>query len=122
MLRAAQIFAGLSGALAVALGAWAAHGLEARFGVRAAELVRLGSQYQLVHALALLAALALAGQGAGRRAARVAAGGFMLGSVLFCGALYALAFGLPRGFGAVAPLGGLAFIAGWLALAFCARR
>ena len=121
--RLALGFAGLSGAAAVTLGAWAAHGLEAVVGPAATELVRTGVSYQLWHVLALLLAAAMAGRSTTPRihfAMTCAATGFALGQILFCGSLYALAFGLPRFLGAVAPLGGLAFILGWLCLFFAA--
>ncbi len=116
--------AGIFGATAVALGAWAAHGLEAAYGVRATALVETGVRYQLWHALAMIGALAL------YRTARPdpARGGvvwlaraeqlFAVGVILFSGALYGLAFGGPRWVGMVAPVGGLGLIAGWLALAW----
>jgi uncharacterized membrane protein YgdD (TMEM256/DUF423 family) len=55
-------------------------------------------------------------------ALRTAAIAFGVGIVLFCGSLYLLALGAPRGVGAVTPLGGVAFITGWLALALHAWR
>jgi uncharacterized membrane protein YgdD (TMEM256/DUF423 family) len=122
------VLACLFGAAAVALGAWAAHGLEAAFGTRAVALVETGVRYQLWHALAMLAALALYRIARNERSpadavwlAR-AAQLFALGVILFCGALYVLAFNGPRWMGAVAPVGGLAFIAGWLALAWGGSR
>lgn len=116
-------FAGLSGAMAVTLGAWAAHGLDAAIGAAGAELVRTGVSYQLWHALALVLAAMMAGRAETPRihfAMTSAAMGFALGQILFCGSLYGLAFGLPRFLGAVAPLGGLSFILGWLCLLFAA--
>src|SRR5262249_33396053 len=120
--------AGIYGATAVALGAWAAHGLEAAFGARATALVETAVRYQLWHALAMVGARALSrsarGDGAPdgsvwlARAAQL----FAAGVILFCGALYALAFGGPRWLGMVAPVGGLAFIVGWLALAWGAVK
>ena len=107
--------AALSGLLAVVLGAFAAHGLKATDG-RAAELVETASRYQMYHALAMLAALALV---QGPIAVCTA---FALGTVLFCGSLYALALGAPSLVGAVTPFGGLAFIAGWGLLAWRALR
>ena len=73
----------------------------------------------MVHALAILAVASLSGRLNGRLAttAQVL---FLLGSILFPGALYSLAFNGPRWFGAVAPIGGLAFIAGWISLALAA--
>lgn len=121
--RAALGFAGISGAIAVAMGAWAAHGLSEAFGAPAAELARTGAAYQLWHALALILAAFLTSRAQTRLAhfALVAACvGFALGQILFCGSLYGLALGLPRFLGAVAPLGGLCFIIGWLCLVLAA--
>ena len=121
--RAALGFAGISGAVAVAMGAWAAHGLSEAFGAPAAELVRTASAYQLWHALALILAAFLTARAETKLAhfsLSAAVVGFALGQILFCGSLYGLAFGLPRFLGAVAPLGGLAFILTWLCLVVAA--
>ena len=103
--------AALSGAMAVAAGAFAAHGASGR----AAELLRTGGLYQLVHAVAAVAVL---GHGKGQGAAWL----FVLGGAVFGGSLYAMAFGAPHILGAVTPLGGLALIGGWLWLAAGAWR
>lgn len=113
---AVLILVGALGASAVALGAWAAHGLEASHGRRAVELVDAAVRYQLAHALAASVAVALSWLRDSRWLS-IAAWLFVIGAVLFCGALHALAFGAPRWLGAVAPFGGLALITGWLALA-----
>ena len=112
-------WAAASGALAVALGAFGAHGLE---GVVTAERLatwRTGATYHLAHSVAA----ALAGLVATQRARALWAGRlFLLGVVLFSGSLYALVLlDLPL-LGAVAPLGGLSFIAGWGALGLAAWR
>ena len=102
--------AAVNGAIAVALGAFASHGLAGQ----PAEWARTASQYQMAHALALavLAATGLAG-----RAAALARWLFVVGIVLFSGSLYALALGAPRGAAAAAPVGGMALILGWIAVA-----
>ena len=115
------ILVGVLGAAAVALGAWAAHGLEASHGRRAVELVDTAVRYQLAHALAAAIAVTLSWLRSSRWLS-IAAWLFVIGSALFCGALHALAFGAPRWLGAVAPFGGLALIAGWLALAVVGWR
>ncbi|WP_157217753.1 DUF423 domain-containing protein [Flavisphingomonas formosensis] len=94
--------AAFSGAIAVAAGAFAAHGASGR----AAELLRTGAHYQLVHAVAAIAVLALAGS-------RAVAWLFVAGGALFAGTLYAMAFGAPNWFGAITPIGGAGLIAGW---------
>jgi len=111
------VLAGVLGAIGVGFGAWAAHGAPAG---DPADWAGTGSAYQVVHA-ALLAALALAPAagraGAGGRALRTGALATAIGAILFPGALYVLALGGPSWLGAVAPLGGLALIAGWLLFA-----
>lgn len=108
--------AALDAALAVLAGAFAAHGLQSQLTAGAMEVFQTGARYQMYHALAMgLAALAIRGEAALR--ARLAAGLFLAGSVLFCGSLYLLALTGLRAFGVVTPFGGLAFIAGWIALA-----
>jgi uncharacterized membrane protein YgdD (TMEM256/DUF423 family) len=117
------IVAALSGAISVALGAFAAHGLDlsTEAGRKAREWLQTGSHYQIIHALAIVAVVALARNAMlNGRVAIVAQCLFLVGSVLFSGALYALALGGPRWLGAVAPIGGAAFILGWLSLALAA--
>jgi uncharacterized membrane protein YgdD (TMEM256/DUF423 family) len=109
--RGVALLAALSGALAVAAGAFAAHGA----GDRAADLLRTGAHYQLVHAVAAFVAL-------GRPRGGAAAWLFVAGGAIFAGTLYAMAFGAPRILGAVTPIGGAALILGWLTLALGAWR
>lgn len=104
------VLAALSGALAVAAGAFGAHGAEGK----AAEWLRTGGQYQLAHALAALLAVQLRAVGAGWL--------FVIGGAIFAGTLYLMAFGLPRWLGAITPIGGALLIAGWLWLAWSAAR
>lgn len=112
---------GISGFLAVGLGAFGAHGLQARLADAADEAKRLAwwqtaAQYHLLHALALgLVALSIVKA----PQARFAGFAFALGTLLFSGSLYAMALGGPRWLGAVTPLGGLGFLAGWGVLAWC---
>jgi uncharacterized membrane protein YgdD (TMEM256/DUF423 family) len=104
------VLAALSGALAVAAGAFGAHGASGQ----AAEWLKTGGHYGLVHALAALIAL--------RMGARWPAILFVAGGLVFAGTLYLMAAGLPRWLGAVTPLGGAALIVGWLWLAWTAAR
>ena len=112
--------AALFGALGVVLGAFGAHGLEARLTPDRLAVWTTAVDYHLLHAVALLA-LALYARATGAKI-RGPATGFTLGILLFSGSLYALALGAPRFLGPVTPLGGLCFIAGWLALIPLARR
>ena len=117
------VVAALSAALSIAVGAFAAHGIDVATpaGLKAREWLHTGSQYGMVHALAILAVVALAhGELLAGRPALAAQWLFLIGSVFFPGALYALAFAGPKWFGAVAPIGGTAFILGWLCLAAAA--
>ncbi|MEO3433838.1 DUF423 domain-containing protein [Inquilinus sp. CAU 1745] len=113
--RPALLAAGLHGALAVGFGAFAAHGA----GPDAVALLETGGQYQLVHAVALLA---LAPAGFATLWRQIAILCFILGPLIFAGALYGLAFGAPGILGAVAPIGGTLMILGWLAVAAGAWR
>jgi uncharacterized membrane protein YgdD (TMEM256/DUF423 family) len=113
--------AAVSGAVSVAAGAFAAHGLDPV--TQAAEIgwLRTGSLYEALHALALLAVTALAGCGmVAPKPANRARWLFLTGIIVFPAALYGLALHGPRWLGAVAPIGGTAFILGWLALALAA--
>jgi uncharacterized membrane protein YgdD (TMEM256/DUF423 family) len=112
------LLVGLAGASAVMLGAFGAHALRQVLDPQHRELWRTAVDYHVWHALALVLAVGL-GRGRSRRFAVVA---FALGIVLFSGSLYALALGAPRWVGVVTPLGGLAFIAGWIALGLSLRR
>lgn len=113
--------ASVSGALAVATGAFGAHALEGAVTPDRLETWRTGAAYALGHAPAALIASALAAW-SGQRAARIAAILFLVGTVLFSGSLYALVLlDLPV-MGAVAPLGGASFIAGWLCLGWSGWR
>jgi uncharacterized membrane protein YgdD (TMEM256/DUF423 family) len=105
--------AGFLGLTGVALGAFGAHGLRELLGPGMLEVYRTGVLYQLIHAVALLA-VAL---GAARlRRARAVAALFTAGIVIFSGSLYALALTQVRVLGAITPIGGLAFMAGWVVL------
>ena len=111
----------LSGFLGVAAGAFGAHALRARLAPDLLAVFHTGAQYQLYHALALLAAAWAAARWPG--GASTAAGWlFALGTVLFSGSLYALALSGVRALGAVTPLGGVAFLAGWACLGWAALR
>ncbi|MFQ5888762.1 MAG: DUF423 domain-containing protein [Gemmatimonadota bacterium] len=119
-----RLFAAFGAALAftgVAGGAFGAHLLRARLPVDRLVTFETGVRYQLVHALALLF-VALA---AGRRPAwpwRAAGWSFLSGTLLFSGSLYTLAIGGSRWPGAITPVGGAAFLAGWLLVAAGALR
>ncbi|HEV3164877.1 MAG TPA: DUF423 domain-containing protein [Isosphaeraceae bacterium] len=106
------------GALAVAAGAFGAHGLRARLDARSMEVFHTAAQYHMVHALAIVAvaSLMIATKTHGT-AQCVAAGSFLVGILIFSGSLYALAITGQRWLGAITPIGGVAFIVGWIVLA-----
>lgn len=119
MHRAFGVIGACSAALAVAAGAFGAHGLRGRVPPELLAAFETGARYHMYHALALF----VVAWGAGRWSpgATAAAGWlFVAGTVLFAGSLYLLAFTGQRWLGAVTPLGGAALIAGWLALAWAA--
>lgn len=102
--------AALSGAVAVAAGAFGAHGASGA----AAEWLKTGGQYQLIHAVAALVAMRLEMRGP--------AWLFIAGGAIFAGTLDLMAFGLPKWLGAITPVGGALLIAGWLWLAWSGVR
>jgi uncharacterized membrane protein YgdD (TMEM256/DUF423 family) len=110
-------------ALAVALGAFGAHGLKGRLDAYSIGVYEKAVLYHFLHALGILLVALLARTGAisGAGQARVAWLLFV-GILLFSGSLYVLAVSGIRALGAITPLGGLAFIAGWLLLAYEALR
>jgi uncharacterized membrane protein YgdD (TMEM256/DUF423 family) len=111
----------LSGMIAVIAGAFGAHALRDHVEPRLLEVFETAARYQMFHALALMVAAWRAGRGV-RGPAMLAGWCFAGGTVLFSGSLYALALTGVRAFGAVTPLGGLALIAGWAALALSFMR
>ena len=111
--------AAILGFVGVALGAFGAHALRGRVAPELIEVWKTGVLYQLIHSLALLALAAL-GPRAGRP--QLVAALFTAGIAVFSGSLYLLVLTGQRGWGAVTPAGGLAFLAGWIVLVISARR
>ena len=119
MARWFLVCGAVSGGLAVAAGAFGAHALRARLEPRSLEIFEVAARYQMYHALALLAVGWLASRQPGPFP--LAAGWlFLAGTAIFSGTLYALSLGGPRWLGAVTPIGGVALILGWAALAVSA--
>jgi uncharacterized membrane protein YgdD (TMEM256/DUF423 family) len=114
----------LAAGLGVALGAFGAHGLKSRIAAQRLENFETAVRYQMYHALGLLAAgsMAAGSMATGAPSAWVNAAGwlFTAGIILFSGSLYLLVVTSRRWLGAITPLGGVAFLAGWLCLAVVA--
>jgi uncharacterized membrane protein YgdD (TMEM256/DUF423 family) len=111
------LFAGLS----VAAGAFGAHALRDQLEPRMLEVFETAARYQMYHALALFAVAWLIQQ-TQAQAAQLAGWAFVAGILLFSGSLYAMALTGVRVLGAITPVGGVAFIVGWCALAVAAMR
>jgi uncharacterized membrane protein YgdD (TMEM256/DUF423 family) len=107
--------------LAVSLGAFAAHALKAKLTPELLAVFETGARYQVYHALALVLVGLLAARWPGR-GVNAAGWCFVAGTLLFSGSLYALALTGERRLGAVTPIGGLLFLAGWLCLLFGGYR
>ncbi|HEV3285947.1 MAG TPA: DUF423 domain-containing protein [Steroidobacteraceae bacterium] len=113
--------AGVLLALATACGAFGAHALKTQLAPERLQLCETAVRYQFFQALGLLG-IGLALRAIPAAALRAAAALIVAGVLLFCGSLYALSFGAPRLLGALTPLGGLAWIGGWLMFAYGAWR
>lgn len=109
----------LLGGVGVGLGAFGAHGLKGRLSQEMLAVFETGVRYQMYHALALLVLGAMMTRLEGR-AVVVAGWSFTAGILIFSGSLYALALSGVTMLGAITPIGGVAFLAGWLALAIAA--
>jgi uncharacterized membrane protein YgdD (TMEM256/DUF423 family) len=106
--------AAVLGALAVAAGAFGAHGLKARVSPADLEIWRTGAHYHLIHALVMLV-VSLA-PGSTHKARARSCGLFAFGIFVFAGTLYGMVLGGPRWLGAITPIGGGSLILGWLSL------
>lgn len=116
-MKALLVAGALNGALAVALGAFGAHGLRERVSAQMLTTWETAAQYHIFHALALLLVGVLARQ-TGAAALLVPGWILLAGVVIFSGSLYLLVLTDQRWLGAVTPLGGTALIIGWLWLAW----
>lgn len=116
-----MLFAGsLSAGISVALGAFGAHGLSSRLSPEMLQIWETGARYQMYHALALLAVSWACARLPASSLAGWAGILFIVGTVLFSGSLYVLSLTGRLWMGAITPLGGLAFLAGWICLALSA--
>lgn len=116
------VLAGINGFIAVSLGAFAAHGLKSMLGPDLLATFQTGVQYHMYHSLALLAVGILVLQFPAQTGLRIAGYLFLAGILIFSGSLYVLALSGIRWLGAITPIGGVAFLAGWALLAWSMLR
>lgn len=111
----------LSAGLSVAAGAFGAHALRDKVEPRLLEVFETGARYQMYHALAIIAVGLIASRWP---SGLVSSAGwlFVAGTVFFTGSLYAMTFTGVRALGAITPIGGVCFIAGWVCLALAAAK
>ncbi|WP_416665721.1 DUF423 domain-containing protein [Egbenema bharatensis] len=118
MIKLFLLLGSILGGLSVAGGAFASHALQERLSERSLEIFDLAARYQMYHALALLLVGILLSQSEIASPFFTASGiAFIIGVLLFSGSLYALSLSGIKILGAITPLGGVAFIAGWICLA-----
>jgi uncharacterized membrane protein YgdD (TMEM256/DUF423 family) len=112
------ILGSISGFLAVAFGAFGAHGLTGVVDEHAIEVFKTGAQYQMYHALALIALGPVTAKNPSQ--ALVPGYAFVVGTALFSGSLYLMAVTGAKWLGAITPIGGVSFMVGWASLAYLA--
>jgi uncharacterized membrane protein YgdD (TMEM256/DUF423 family) len=122
MDRTFLLLAALFGGLGVALGAFGAHALRDRLTADLLATFETGVRYQVYHALALIGVVVAAARWPQSALPTAAGWLFVAGVLIFSGSLYALALSGQRWLGAITPLGGVAFLAGWLCLLIAAWR
>jgi uncharacterized membrane protein YgdD (TMEM256/DUF423 family) len=116
------VIGAITGLLAVAAGAFGAHGLRGMVSERGLEVFQTAASYQMYHALALVAVSLMPALGLSRRLLAACAGAWILGTVLFSGSLYLLVLTSTPWLGAITPLGGVSFIIGWGLLTVAALK
>lgn len=114
--------ASLFGGLAVALGAFGAHALKSRLDEQMLANFETGVRYHFYHALALVAVAVAIRFWQNSNLPNYAGWLFVVGILIFSGSLYVMALTGARWLGAITPIGGVAFIAGWICLALAAWR
>ncbi|AJY75949.1 DUF423 domain-containing protein [Paenibacillus beijingensis] len=123
MMRKYMSYGALHALLAVVLGAFAAHGLKSRLTTHMLDVFETGVRYQMYHALGLIL-VAIMSEKLGQKGGALRTGGKLLhiGIFLFSGSLYVLSLSGIGWLGAITPLGGLCFIAGWALTAWAAWK
>lgn len=121
MQRMFLLFGATFGFLAVALGAFGAHAIKGQISTEMLAVFQTGVQYQAMHAIALLLVAVLSDR-LPEKQVRLAGYLFAVGIVIFSGSLYALSLTGVKALGAITPLGGLAFMGGWLSLVYAGLK
>ncbi|MDQ0297680.1 uncharacterized membrane protein YgdD (TMEM256/DUF423 family) [Salibacterium salarium] len=116
MWKVFVILGAINAAVAVGFGAFGAHGLEGKLSDRLMEVYQTGVQYHIMHALGLLAIGLVAAYVGGSASLSWAGWLLFTGIIVFSGSLYTMAFTGISWLGAITPIGGTAFIAGWIML------
>lgn len=121
MERVFFVLGALSAFIGVAAGAFGAHGLKSQMSSEMLSVFEVGVRYQMYHAFALIVVAWLEAKWP---TSLVTTGGwlFVTGTILFSGSLYLLSISGVRWLGVITPFGGLAFLAGWVCLAWSAWR
>lgn len=122
MTRTFTFIAAILGGISVACGAFASHALREKLSERSVSIFETATRYQMYHALALLLVALLLSRAEPQQPTLLITTGwlFVVGIIIFSGSLYALSLTDMKVLGAITPLGGAAFIAGWGALAIAA--
>lgn len=121
MTKIFMVIAAILGGLSVAAGAFASHALREKLSERALQVFETAARYQMYHAIALLLVALLLSRSESSQPTLVASGwAFIIGVIIFSGSLYALSLTDIKVLGAITPLGGAAFLAGWGSLAIAA--
>ncbi len=121
MDRTLLLVGAAAGFIAVGFGAFGAHGLRSRLSPEMLAVFETGVRYQMYHAFALIVCAWAATKWPGTLV-NTSGWLFVAGTIVFSGSLYALSLSGVRWLGAITPLGGLAFLAGWICLAAAALR
>ncbi|MBP1930233.1 DUF423 domain-containing protein [Ammoniphilus resinae] len=122
MFKIFLILGSINGFLAVGLGAFGAHGLKGKLPADLLEVYQTGVQYHMYHAIALVFTALLADRFSSSSLVHTSGWAFLIGIILFSGSLYALSLSGIRVLGAITPIGGVAFLVGWILLAVAAMK
>ncbi|KZN99893.1 DUF423 domain-containing protein [Bacillus badius] len=116
------IIGAINAFLSVALGAFGAHGLEGKVEPKYLEIWKTGVQYQMFHAMGMIAVGILMGQVQASSVLNWSGWMMLIGTVIFSGSLYALTLSGIKVLGAITPIGGVAFLVGWVLLIVAAMK